>query len=212
MAEHLKLIKEYFPKLTAHQLKQFEALGPLYKDWNEKINIISRKDIDQLYLHHILHSLAIAKYAYFKKGTSVLDLGTGGGFPGIPLAIMFPSVRFHLIDGTAKKIKITQDIIEQLELDNVSSEQKRAEEHKLKYDFVVNRAVAQIDKLWSWARPLIHSNHKNGIPNGLLSLKGGNLKTELSTVNKRTFIDQVAIADYFKEEYFVEKYIIYVQR
>jgi 16S rRNA (guanine527-N7)-methyltransferase len=209
----MQSIKRYFPQITDHQLKQFEALIPFYEDWNQKINVISRKDIEHLELHHVLHSLAIVKMvSSFKPGTTVMDLGTGGGFPGIPLAIFFPKVEFLLIDGTGKKIKVVQAAIEELGLKNVTAMQKRAEELKQSFDFVVTRAVADLDKLWEWSQKLIHQNHKNGLPNGLIALKGGKIDQEIKTLPKGTSIEKTAIQSWFDDPYFEEKFVVYVQR
>ena len=185
-------------------------LGPLYKEWNEKINVISRKDIDKLYTNHILHSLSIASFLNFAKGSSILDIGTGGGFPGIPLAIFFPDCEFTLIDGTKKKITVVQSIIEETKIKNAKAIQKRAEEHTAKYDFIVVRAVALIDKLYGYAKPLLSSKQINPIPNGILALKGGDLTEELSVIED-TYVDQVALAKLFEEGYFPDKYLVYVQ-
>lgn len=209
----MQSIKRYFPQLTDHQMKQFEALVPFYEDWNQKINVISRKDIEHLEVHHVLHSLAIVKMvSSFKPGTTVLDLGTGGGFPGIPLAIFFPKVEFLLIDGTGKKIKVVQAAIEELGLKNVTAMQKRAEELKQSFDFVVTRAVADLDKLWEWSQKLIHQNHKNGLPNGLIALKGGKIDQEIKALPRGTSIEKTAIQSWFDDPYFEEKYVVYVQR
>ncbi len=206
------IVFKYFPELDSIQRKQISILGELYFDWNSKINVISRKDIDKLYLHHILHSLAIAKFTQFKPGTQVMDLGTGGGFPGIPLAIFFPEVEFHLIDGIAKKLKVVSSVAQSLDLENVRAQQLRAEENKEKYDFVVNRAVAKIDKLWDWVKPLVRSKQKNALPNGLLTLKGGDLNEELSLLPRGNYHEQIPISDYFSEDFFEQKFLIYVQR
>ena len=209
----MQSVKRYFPQLTDHQMKQFEALIPFYEDWNQKINVISRKDIEHLEMHHVLHSLAIVKMvSSFKPRTTVLDLGTGGGFPGIPLAIFFPKVEFLLIDGTGKKIKVLQAAIEELGLKNVTAMQKRAEELKQSFDFVVTRAVADLDKLWEWSQKLIHQNHKNGLPNGLITLKGGKIDQEIKALPKGTSIEKTAIQSWFDDPYFEEKYVVYVQR
>lgn len=209
----MERILKYFPNLTDLQKQQFSALPALYEEWNAMINVISRKDIDQLMLHHVLHSLAIAKMTSFKPGTTILDLGTGGGFPGIPLAIMFPQVEFLLVDGTGKKIKVVQEVTQALELKNVEAIQKRAEEIKGRtFDFVVSRAVAELPTLWLWSKPLIHTQHKNGLPNGLLALKGGNLKAELKAMPKRYEAETTKIIKYFLDPFFEEKYIVYVQR
>lgn len=203
-------IEKYFPDLTAKQKDQFVQLGDLYKEWNEKINVISRKDIDNLYLHHILHSLAIAKFIDFKKGSRIFDLGTGGGFPGIPLAIIFPDVSFTLADGTVKKILVVNEIIQYLGLSNAKGIAQRAEEVKDTFDFVVTRAVAKIDKILPWSRRIVHSNHKNSYPNGLIALKG-DLKEELKLLSKHEYKEVVPIHTYFSEDYFDEKFILYVQ-
>lgn len=202
----------YFPGLTERQREQFAALDALYRDWNAKINVISRKDIDNLYVHHVLHSLAIAKVISFRAGTRVLDLGTGGGFPGIPLAILFPEVYFHLIDGTAKKIRVCQEVISALGLTNCHAEQRRAEELKNRdYDFVVTRAVAKIDRLAELALRLISNKQINAIPNGILALKGRGLMEELATLPKRAYVEEYPISKWFSEEYFVEKEVMYLQ-
>jgi 16S rRNA (guanine527-N7)-methyltransferase len=203
-------IEKYFPDLTQNQKEQFSRLGDLYKEWNEKINVISRKDIDNLYLHHILHSLAIARFINFKKGTKIFDLGTGGGFPGIPLAIMFPDSSFTLADGTVKKIVVVNEIINSLGLSNATGVSQRAEETKDTFDFVVTRAVAKIDKLLPWSRRIIHSKHKNIYPNGLIALKG-DLNEELKLLSKHEYREVVPIQKYFEEDYFHEKFILYVQ-
>jgi 16S rRNA (guanine527-N7)-methyltransferase len=209
----MELLTRYFPGLDEQQISQFELMPDLYREWNEKINVISRKDIDEIYLHHILHSLCIAKFTNFAAGTEVLDLGTGGGFPGIPLAIMFPDVKFDLIDGTGKKIKVVQAVMEALGLKNVEARHQRAEEiRKQQYDFVVSRAVASLDTLWLWSKPLIHQKHKNGLPNGMIVLKGGNIRAEIKALPKGTSTEFSPVTDFFKEEYFQEKYVVYVQR
>ena len=208
----MDLLQTYFPKLTQTQRQQLEALPDLYRSWNEKINVISRKDMDQILLHHILHSLSIVKLCPFQPNTKILDLGTGGGFPGIPLAIHYPEVQFNLIDGTSKKIKVVQEIIDSLGLKNVVARQKRAEEIKNEqYDFVVSRAVAELSLLWSWSKPLIHHNHKNALPNGLIALKGGNLKAEIKAMPKGNTVEITKITDFFKDIYFEEKALVYVQ-
>lgn len=205
------LIKKYFPHIDSQTETQFSKLQELYETWNSKINVISRKDIDKLYLHHVLHSLAIAKFIRFKPDTTILDLGTGGGFPGIPLAILFPQCNFHLIDGTSKKIKVVKEIVAALKLENVKVDQLRAEECKNKYDFVLNRAVASIEKLWMWSKPLIRRKGINGMPNGMISLKGGQLEEELILLEKE-YLEMQSISDLFEEAYFLNKYIVYVQR
>ncbi|MCI6235186.1 MAG: 16S rRNA (guanine(527)-N(7))-methyltransferase RsmG [Prevotella sp.] len=201
-------ILEYFPSLTEEQIRQFGALWDLYRDWNSKINVISRKDIDNLYEHHVLHSLAIAKALKFKPGTSVLDFGTGGGFPGIPLAILFPEVSFKLIDGTGKKILVANSIAESIGLKNVYAEQKRGEDEKGKYDFVVSRAVMPLQELVKIVRKNISKNDRNSLPNGIIVLKGGKLDEEIKNYRKLVEIDE--ISTWFKAPWFKEKYVIYL--
>lgn len=205
-------IVKYFPQLSEKQFSQFQALGPLYTDWNAKVNLVSRKDIENLYLHHILHSLAIAKILSFKPKAEVLDIGTGGGFPGVPLAILFPDTKFHLIDGTLKKIRVVQDVIEKTGLGNATAQQIRAEELKgRKFDFVVSRAVAELPMLFQWSRRFYKSETRHIIPNGLLALKGGNVVKEIKSLPKGEFAESYPISDFFSEPYFEEKYIVYVQ-
>ena len=206
-------ILSFFPKLSATQKDQFEQLLPLYKDWNDKINVISRKDIDNLYEHHVLHSLAIARLIEFKPGSTILDLGTGGGFPGIPLAIFYPKVQFTLIDGTRKKIHVVEEVAKALNLNNVIALQKRAEEFKGKrFDFVVTRAVANLEKLLSWTQKLIKIKDQHGLPNGLIALKGGKLNEEIKALSLGEVSEVYPISDFFDLDYFKEKYIVYVQR
>ena len=205
----MQYIKTYFPNLTPAQESQFEALGPLYTDWNAKINVISRKDIDNLYLHHILHSLGIAKTIDFTDGTTILDVGTGGGFPGIPLAILFPQCRFHLIDRVGKKIKVAQSVAETIGLQNVTFQHGCVEELKTEYDFVMSRAVMPLPDLLKLIRKNIRREQQNALPNGLLCLKGGDLQSELAPVKKTSILFN--LSDYFKEEYFETKKVIYVQ-
>ena len=202
----------YFPDLTEIQQKQFSQLGDLYKDWNQKINVISRKDIDNLYVRHVLHSLAIPPVVRFRSGADILDLGTGGGFPGIPLAILYPEVNFTLIDGTRKKIHVVQEVVDAIGLTNVTARQIRAEELKAKFDFVVTRAVARLDKLIMWSQRLIKNKENHAIPNGILALKGGDVKAEAKDIPKGNYVEIYPINDFFKEEEFKEKYVIYVQR
>lgn len=202
---------EYFPELDDKQKGQIEALFDLYKEWNEKINVISRKDIDNLYLHHVQHSLALTKYIRFQKGTKVLDLGTGGGFPGIPLAIRFPEVQFILIDGTRKKLQVAREVAEAIGLKNVDIQHIRAEEYKGKVDFVVSRAVAPLNQLLSWSRPLISSRSTHAIPNGLLAFKGGKVEKELKELPPGEYYELQPFSSYFDEDYFDEKYLIYLQ-
>lgn len=207
----MELITKYFPSLTDRQRQCFEQLGPLYREWNDKINVVSRKDIEQLYEHHVLHSLSIAKVLSFKPGAHVLDLGTGGGFPGIPLAILFPETQFLLIDGTRKKISVVQEVAQSLELHNVTAQHLRAEELKGKFDFVLSRGVAPLDQLAQWSFRLIAEKQRHALPNGILALKGGNLRTEIKALPKGTYSELFAISDYFDEPFFHEKYIVYVQ-
>ena len=201
-------ILKYFPNLTETQRKQLEQLDALYRDWNSKINVISRKDIDNLYLHHVLHSLAIAKFTQFKAGTRVLDFGTGGGFPGIPLAIMFPDVQFKLIDRTAKKIRVTNEVAQAIGLKNVVAEQKSGEEEKGKYDFVVSRAVMPLPDLIKIVRKNISKDSRNSIENGVIVLKGGDIKDEVKPFSHIAEVDE--ISQWFTEDWFQEKYVIYI--
>lgn len=205
----MELIKQYFPDLTEKQIKQFEQLKDLYEHWNEQINVISRKDMENFYEHHVLHSLGIAKVINFKKGSSILDVGTGGGFPGIPLAIMFPESNFHLIDARNKKIKVVNDVIDQLGLDNARAEHVRAESLKNKYDFIVSRAVTRMDRFYDWVKKLIKSKHQNGLPNGILYLKGGDLSEEMKPI--QTFHEYFDLEEYFAHPFFETKKVVYVQ-
>ena len=203
-----ELIFHYFPELTERQRQQFEMLDALYRDWNAKINVISRKDIDQLYEHHVLHSLAIAKTIRFRSGTQILDFGTGGGFPGIPLAILFPECQFKLIDGTGKKIRVAQEISQAIGLQNCHPEHLRGEDEKGKYDFVVSRAVMPLPDLVKIVRKNILKPQKNALPNGILCLKGGNLQAELQPFHK--IVETTDISTFFKDEWFKEKHVIYL--
>ncbi len=205
----MNIITKYFPELTPLQKKQFEELGKLYPEWNEKINVISRKDIDNLYEHHILHSLAIAKFITPVSGTSFLDMGTGGGFPGIPLAIIWPDCRFHLIDRTGKKIKVASSIAESIGLKNVTFQHGDAAECKGKFDFVVSRAVMQLDALIKITQKNISRRSINSLPAGLLCLKGGELSDELSNVKHP--IIEVPLRDFINEKFFKSKDLIYVE-
>ncbi len=204
----MELIKKYFPNLTARQTQQFEALGPLYNEWNAKINVISRRDIDNLYEHHVLHSLSIARLVSFRPGTAIMDLGTGGGFPGIPLAIMFPECRFLLLDSTKKKILVCTEIARSLGLDNVTTRWGRVEEEKGKFHFVVCRAVMPLPDLVKVVRKNICHEQLNALPPGVICLKGGELEQETRPIKSLT--DIVPISDYFEEEYFQTKKILYI--
>lgn len=201
-------IEHYFQGLTDIQHKQFEALENLYTDWNSKINVISRKDIENLYEHHILHSLGIAKLLHFKAETRILDVGTGGGFPGIPLAILFPDVQFHLIDSINKKLNVVRDIASVLELSNITIKHCRIEEEKALFDFVVSRAVMPFTDLVKLCRKNIGKGQKNALPNGLICLKGGELGHEIAAFKNKTLV--VKLSDYFKEEYFSTKKVVYI--
>jgi 16S rRNA (guanine527-N7)-methyltransferase len=204
----LEIILKYFPDLTPRQIEQFRQLQPLYTDWNNKINVISRKDIDQLYERHVLHSLGIAKVVSFKPDTSILDVGTGGGFPGIPLAIMFPECHFHLVDSIGKKIKVVQEITGALELENIIAEQNRAEKLQETYDFVVSRAVTQLKEFHGWVRYKINKPYNNSLKNGILYLKGGDLTQELKEASLKHRI--FPLSAYFEEEFFETKKVVYV--
>ena len=205
----------YFPELDENQRTKMGLLPPLYQDWNEKINLVSRQDMDNLTERHILHSLAIAKIIRFLPGSAILDLGTGGGFPGIPLAIMFPDVQFLLVDSTGKKIAVVQDIIEQLGLKNATSRHTRAEGLSMKnaFDFVVSRAVAPLDKLLFWSQKLISKKHIHPYPNGIFALKGGLLDEEIKALPGKgaAYTELFAISKHFDEPFFEHKWVVYVQ-
>ena len=227
----MEIINKYFPTLSAVQQERFAALDALYHDWNSKINVISRKDIDNLYEHHVLHSLGIAEIINFRPGTRVLDLGTGGGFPGIPLAIFFPEVHFHLVDSIGKKIRVCNEVISALGLENVTTLHARAEEIKYqkspkklrkgeepapaegllaeRFDFVVSRAVMPLADLVKISRPHISQRQQNALPNGLIALKGGELEHEAAAVKSEKLI--TPLSDFFQEEYFLTKKVVYVQ-
>lgn len=227
----MEIINKYFPTLSAVQQERFAALDALYHDWNSKINVISRKDIDNLYEHHVLHSLGIAEIINFRPGTRVLDLGTGGGFPGIPLAIFFPEVHFHLVDSIGKKIRVCNEVISALGLENVTTQHARAEEIKYqkspkklrkgeepapaegllaeRFDFVVSRAVMPLADLVKISRPHISQRQQNALPNGLIALKGGELEHEAAAVKSEKLI--TPLSDFFQEEYFQTKKVVYVQ-
>jgi 16S rRNA (guanine527-N7)-methyltransferase len=208
MLQGVALIKNYFPEISSEQEKQFSMLFTLYKEWNDKINVISRKDIDELYERHVLHSLGIANVIQFSKGTSILDVGTGGGFPGIPLAILFPDCNFHLVDSIGKKIKVVNEIASALELKNIKATHSRVEQIDEKFDFIVSRAVTQFPEFVNWVRQKIKKEQKNNLPNGILYLKGGDLSEEL-----KLYINKVKIYDlknYFQSQFFETKKVVYM--
>ena len=204
----MEQILRYFPQLPEQQQQQFAALDALYRDWNAKINVISRKDIDNLYPHHVLHSLGIAKVISFRPGTHVMDIGTGGGFPGIPLAILFPEVQFHLLDSIGKKIKVAQAVADALQLSNVRTSHKNVIEEKEKYDFVVSRAVMQMEDLVRLVRKNVHHEQRNSLPNGLICLKGGDIQQEMRPF--KHCCDVWPLHTYFEEEFFETKKVAYV--
>jgi len=203
------IIFRYFPGLTELQRQQFAALGPLYEEWNSRINVISRRDIDNLYAHHVLHSLAIAKFVTPVTGTTLLDLGTGGGFPGIPLAIMWPDCRFHLIDRIGKKIRVAQSIAESIGLKNVTFQHGDSGECHERFDYVISRAVMRLDSLIALVRRNIRQSSQNVIPPGLLCLKGGNLAEEIDAVSRPVL--EVPLSDYFTEDFYAAKSLVYVE-
>lgn len=202
------IISKYFPHLSQKQMSQFEALQGLYGEWNAKINVISRKDIDNLYLHHILHSLAIAKFIDFKQDTNVLDFGTGGGFPGIPLAILFPNANFKLLDGTGKKIRVANEVAHAIGLENVLAQHLRGEEEKGKFDFIVSRAVMPLPDLMKIVRKNVANDQHNALENGVIVLKGGDLQEEVRPYRKIAMVEE--LSQWFDEEWFKTKNLIYV--
>lgn len=204
----MEIIQKYFPNLTALQAEQFAQLEVLYNDWNAKINVISRKDIQNLYEHHVLHSLGIAKVVNFKDGTTVMDLGTGGGFPGIPLAILFPNVQFHLVDSIGKKVKVANEVATAIGLKNVKFSHARAEEIKEQYDFVVTRAVMPMVDLVKVAKKNISKVQHNAVPNGIIALKGGELVGEIASMKNISTVWE--LSDFFEEEYFKTKKVVHV--
>lgn len=204
----MEIITKYFPKLKPEQTELLWQLQPLYAGWNAQINVISRKDFDGFYEHHVLHSLAIAKFIGFTPGTKILDVGTGGGFPGIPLAIFFPEVQFHLVDSISKKIKVVNNVIESLGLQNATAQQIRAEELKGEYDFVVSRAVTSLPEFVPWVRKNIAKKQRNAMPNGIIYLKGGDLQHELKPFKTRAFAKN--LSDWFDEEYFETKKVVHL--
>lgn len=204
-----QILQQYFPHLSTLQIERFEYLGEFYREWNEKINLISRKDIDNLYENHILHSLSIAKVIQFQSFTHILDIGTGGGFPGIPLAILFPKSRFHLIDSIQKKIKVVDILVEELELQNVKAEHKRVQQvHGKTYDFVVSRGVTKLPQLLEWTKKLVMKDHYNTLKNGLIVLKGGNLEEEIKAAKRRVKV--FPIKDFYTLDFYAEKYVLHI--
>ena len=206
--QNAEVIFSYFPDLTDFQKSQFSRLFPLYQEWNEKINVISRKDIDNLYVNHVLHSLGIAKILSFKGGTRILDVGTGGGFPGIPLAILFPDTEFHLVDSIGKKITVVKNVAEGIGLHNIKAEQIRAEQIKGEYDFIVSRAVTRLREFYGWVNRKVKKESKHSLYNGILYLKGGNLDEELAELKKPHQV--IELADFFGEEFFQTKKVVYL--
>lgn len=211
----MNLIKKYFPDLTEQQLSLFEQLSPLYREWNDKINVVSRQDIENLEERHVLHSLAIARVISFQPGSKILDLGTGGGFPGIPLAILFPETEFVLVDGTGKKIRVVQEVATALGLTNVTALHARAEELKMngQFDFVITRGVTTLDKLLVWTQKFLKKKHIHVLPNGLLALKGGDIHREILELpgKGKDYTEVFPIRNYFREAFFDEKAVVYVQ-
>ncbi|MGM0945788.1 MAG: 16S rRNA (guanine(527)-N(7))-methyltransferase RsmG [Bacteroidota bacterium] len=203
-----QLIQSYFPNLSEKQIEQFERLQSLYEEWNAKINVISRKDMDQFYIHHVLHSLGIAKVMGFQPGTKVLDIGTGGGFPGIPLAILFPDTHFHLVDSIGKKITVVKEVARALKLSNVEAQQARAETLVRKYDFVISRAVTRMINFYPWVKGKIKKEDFNEFPNGILYLKGGDIDEEMEELDKSYVTYH--LSDYFNEEFFETKKVVYM--
>ncbi|UZD20924.1 16S rRNA (guanine(527)-N(7))-methyltransferase RsmG [Algoriphagus halophytocola] len=203
-----QLIQFYFPDLSEKQLEQFDKLQELYEDWNSKINVISRKDMDQFYIHHVLHSLGVAKVMPFQPGSKILDIGTGGGFPGVPLAILFPDTHFHLVDSIGKKITVVKDVVKQLKLSNVEAQQARAEQLVRKYDFVISRAVTRMVNFYPWVKNKIRKEDFNEYPNGILYLKGGEVDEEMEELGKSYVVYH--LEDYFKEEFFETKKVVYM--
>ncbi len=204
----MESVKKYFKTLTDEQLRQLAMLDELYHEWNAKINVISRKDIDNLYEHHVLHSLAIAKAVNFRAGTEILDFGTGGGFPGVPLAILFPECRFKLIDGTGKKIHVAQEVAAAIGLKNCRAEHLRGEDERGRFDFVVSRAVMPLPDLAKIVRKNISKKQQNATPNGIVCLKGGNLEAEVQPF--RNIVEVMPISNWFEEEWFKEKNVVYL--
>lgn len=203
----MELIEKYYPEISPQQYEQFAALQELYKDWNLKINVVSRKDIDELYLRHVLHSLAISKIQVFKPGAHILDVGTGGGFPGIPLAILFPETKFHLVDSIGKKIKVVDEVVAGLKLENVKTSNARVEDIEGKYDFIISRAVAAMPTFVHWVKGKIAKNSVHELKNGILYLKGGDLEDELSAYKTATIYP---LKDFYEEEFYESKKLVYL--
>lgn len=203
-----QLILTYFPDLTEKQIEQFDRLEELYQEWNAKINVISRKDMDQFYIHHVLHSLGIAKVMSFQPGTKILDIGTGGGFPGIPLAILFPDTHFHLVDSIGKKITVVKEVAKALKLGNVEAQQARAESMVRKYDFLISRAVTRMINFYPWVKGKIKREDFNEFQNGILYLKGGDVDEEMEELDKSYVTYH--LSDYFKEDFFETKKVVYM--
>lgn len=202
-------ILKYFPNLSEKQIFQFSKLGELYSEWNDKVNIISRKDINNLYVRHVLHSLSVAKFIQFKDQSKVLDVGTGGGFPGLPLAILFPKVNFLLVDSIQKKIKVVKSVSNQIGLQNLIADHERAERVEGSFDFIISRAVAEMKILISWVNNNLSDVHINSIKNGILCLKGGDLSNELSGIKN---LQEIILTDYFEEEFFRQKKLVYISK
>lgn len=206
----MELITKYFPGISARQKEQFKALFSIYEEWNQQINVISRKDMENFYERHVLHSLGLAKVLSFKAKTRILDAGTGGGFPGIPLAILFPECHFHLVDSIGKKIRVVQNVIQQLELSNVTAEQQRVEKLSHEYDFVISRAVTEMGKFHQWVNPKIRPKGFNSLPNGILYLKGGDLSRELGELKRPYTL--YPLIKHFEESFFETKSVVYIKK
>jgi len=207
----MDILLQYFADFTPKQIEQLTALEHLYKEWNEKINVVSRKDIDSIYLHHVLHSLSIAAFVDFKPGMEIIDIGCGGGFPGVPLAIFFPETKFHLVDSIGKKLKVVDAVCQGADIQNITTQHTRVEDIKSKkFHFAISRAVAPLKDLWQWASPIVRKGNATEIPNGLICLKGGDLHQEIS--DSLTRPRMIPIVDIFPESYFEEKYIIHVAK